>query len=285
MSRNFPSTRLTLIQRLASGGQPEDWGRFLKDYWGPVCRFSLRYGARNLDDAEDVAAQTFEVLWANRLLDRWVANRSAKLRALLCGVARKVLATRHRTRARRERLKDEVIEHVEQLQEASQQETDVFYAAWVEDLIRQAVESLAVDYCRKNQGDRIRVLYGRTCEGLTIAEVAETLGIKPSTVDFYFRDARDRLGEELRRRLRPQIERCCPDEEVEAEFDREWQQLGDYLVGHGGLEEALRRTFELLPLGQWQARGQAGIDKAVTRLTAIRRPPQDANGGEEGGKG
>lgn len=283
MGKSFPSTRLTLIQRLASRGDPEDWGRFLKDYWGPVCRFSLRCGARSLDDAEDVAAQTFEVLWTNRLLDRWVANRSAKLRALLCGVARKVLASRNRTRARRRRLRERVIEHVEQLQEASEEETDVFYAAWVEDLIRQAVESLAVEYCRKNQSDRIRVLYGRTCEGLTLAEVADTLGIKASTVDYYLRDARDRLGEQLRQQLHPQIEHCCPAGEVEAEFAREWRQLGEYLVSHGGLEEALRRTFKLLPLGQWQKRSRAGIDKAISRLTAIRRPPGDATVGDETG--
>ena len=51
----FPQTRVTLIQRLASGGSEEDWGQFLSDYWGPVCRFSLRWGVGTVDDAEDVA--------------------------------------------------------------------------------------------------------------------------------------------------------------------------------------------------------------------------------------
>ncbi|MBU4271254.1 MAG: hypothetical protein KKE86_04830, partial [Planctomycetes bacterium] len=95
----FPQTRLTLIQRLTSGGAEEDWQNFLKDYWGPICRFSLRRGARNLDDAEDVASETFEALWEQRLLVRWVANRSAKLRTLLCCVVRNILSHRNRVRA------------------------------------------------------------------------------------------------------------------------------------------------------------------------------------------
>lgn len=79
---SFPQTRLTLIQRLATGGSEEDWRCFLQDDWGPICRFSLRFGARNLDDAEEVASQTFEVFWEKRLLARWMSQRSAKLRTL-----------------------------------------------------------------------------------------------------------------------------------------------------------------------------------------------------------
>ncbi len=70
----------------------------MNDYWGPLCRFSLRYGARNLDDAEDVASQTFEVLWEKRLLVRWVSGRTAKLRTLLCSVVRNILSHRNRVR-------------------------------------------------------------------------------------------------------------------------------------------------------------------------------------------
>ena len=74
---SFPETRLTFIERLASSANEEDWRDFLQDYWGPVCRFALRSGAGNLADAEDTASQTFEVLWENRLLVRWVSDRSA----------------------------------------------------------------------------------------------------------------------------------------------------------------------------------------------------------------
>jgi len=105
----FPQTRLTLIQRLASGGSDEDWHRFLRDYWGPICRFALRWGARNLDDAEEVASHTVAVIWENRLLGRWMSNRSAKLRSLLCAVVRNVLSNWNRMRAGRQRMSEELV--------------------------------------------------------------------------------------------------------------------------------------------------------------------------------
>jgi hypothetical protein len=93
---SFPQTRHTLIQRIADAGDGRDWGEFLADYWGPVCRFARRAGALTQDDAEDAAAQTFEVLVRNRLLAHWVLKRSAKLRTLLCAVVRNVLSNRGR---------------------------------------------------------------------------------------------------------------------------------------------------------------------------------------------
>jgi hypothetical protein len=48
---SFPQTQLTFVQRLAAEGAVEDWQRFLRDYWGPICRFSMRFGAANLTDA------------------------------------------------------------------------------------------------------------------------------------------------------------------------------------------------------------------------------------------
>ena len=278
----FPETRLTLVQRLASGDREEDWRVFLRDYWGPVYRFALRRGARSLDDAEDVASQTFEVLWEGRLLGRWVSNRSAKLRTLLCSVVRNILSNRNRVRAGRERLWRDVAEHVEALSQTRSEEVDAFYAAWVEDVIGQAVESLAAEYYRKNQGDYIRVLYGRLCEQLTIAEVAEALEIKPSAVDYYFRHSRQRLQEKLREVIRPQVQRYCTPAEAEQEFTLEWEQLGRYLTQYGGLEEAVRRTYDTLDPVQAKSRRHAGLTKAVTRLTSIMRPVSDANAsGEE----
>jgi hypothetical protein len=68
----FPSTRLTLVQRLAFGGTRDDWDAFFDEYWEPLCRFALRRGARDRTSAEDVAAQVLEILWHNDLLARWV---------------------------------------------------------------------------------------------------------------------------------------------------------------------------------------------------------------------
>jgi RNA polymerase sigma factor (sigma-70 family) len=274
----FPHTRLTLIQRLASGGSEDDWRGFLQDYWGPVCRFALRSGAHGLPEAEEIASQTFEVLWENRLLNRWVSNQAAKLRSLLCSVVRQTLATQNRTRARREHLHEDILRHSAG-GETSSPDGDIFYAAWVEEVVEQAVEALAVEYCRKNQGDRIRVLYGRLCEGLTIAELAETLGIKVSTVDFYFRDARDRLAEKLQELVRPRVLRYCAAEEADEEFARQWEELGRFLTAHGGLEEAVRRSYSLLPGSSIRKGVREAVGKTLRRLASgkLNHPPASPN--------
>lgn len=270
---SFPQTRLTLIERLAGGGSEEDWQLFLKDYWGPICRFSLRWGAANLDDAEDVASQTFEVLWENRLLVRWVSNRSAKLRTLLCGVVRRILANRHRVRTSRERLAREMAASIKDLDGTHDEQAEAFYVAWVEDLVQQSVESLAADYYAQGKGDYLRVLYGRLCERMTIAEA---LGINSASVDNYFRHARRRLEEQLNERVRRHVEHYCSTKEAEEEFTIEWGRLGDYLKQHGGLEEAVGRAYELIDPAAAKEHHGAALNKAVTRLTTIIRSPGDA---------
>jgi RNA polymerase sigma factor (sigma-70 family) len=278
---SFPETHFSFIQRLASQGQEADWQTFLADYWGPVYRFALRRGAGTRDEAEDVAAETFEVLWQNRLLVRWAANRSAKLRTLLCRVVRNLLANRSRGRARRQSLQRKLAELLESDMKTADAETDVFYAAWVEDLTEKAVESLAAEYYRKDQGDYVRVLYGRLCEGLTIAEVAELLAISPKNVDYFFRHARDRLGEKLKELLGPHVRRYCDPGEYEAELAAEWRHLGHHLAEHGGLEEAVRRAFELLDPCRAEGPGDRGMSKANARLAAAMRSVHDAKDGRE----
>ena len=223
---SFPETRLTLIQRLSAGGTAEDWQDFLGDYWGPVCRFALRSGAGQLDNAEDVAVETFEVLWESRLLVRWIANRTARLRSLLCSVTRKILANRHRVRAGRERLARDAADHWAQSESTEDRQIEIFYAAWVEDLLRQAVESIAARYYQESKGDYVRVLYGRLCQQLSIAELSSTLGIQPSAVDNYYRHARRRLSDALETLLRHQIDSYTTAEDSDKEFLAEWQQLG-----------------------------------------------------------
>ena len=204
---SFPDTRLTLVQRLASQGSEEDSRIFLKDYWGPICRFSMRWGARDLDDAEEIASQTFEVIWQTACWCDGVTDPAAKLRTLLCGVVRNILANRHRVRTGRDRLARDLADHVEKLSLARDEQVDSFYAAWVEDLIQRAVESLATEYYCRNQGDYMRVFYGRLCEQLTLAKVAEALQIKPTTVNYYFGRVRQRLSEKLEELIRRQVRR------------------------------------------------------------------------------
>lgn len=277
---NFPQTRLTLIERLAGDGSEEDWRGFLKDYWGPVCRFALRCGARDLDEAEEVASQVFETLWKNRLLNRWVSNQAEKLRSLLCAVARNILANRSRADARWTRLQSGLARRVDESNLSDDQNADVFYAAWAEDLIGQAVESLAVECCRKNQGDRIRVLYGRLCEGLSIAEVAAALELAPSTVDYYYRNARDRLAGLLEELLYPQVARYCGSGDLKDEFAREWEHLGRHLAAHGGLDEAVRRSYAKLPRRARAKPVWGRMGETVRRMTSIHPPDIDTNDSE-----
>ena len=274
---SFPETRLTFIERLASGGSEEEWRAFLQDYWGPVCRFALRWGAPSLADAEDVSSQTFEVLWENRLLVRWVSNRSARLRSLLCGVVRKILSNQARTRESRQRLGQELAQQVKQLQSLQDDQPDAFYAAWVEGLLQSAVESLATEYCRQAKGDYVRVLYGRLCQALSINEVAQSLGISPAAVDHYFRDAKARLGEKLQEEVRRHVQRYCPPDQAEQDFALEWGQLGQHLTRHGGLDEAVRRAYQLLDPVTAHKRQGVAIGRTLTRLSAIRLPPDAAS--------
>jgi DNA-directed RNA polymerase specialized sigma24 family protein len=266
---SFPETRLTLIQRLSTGGTAEDWQDFLGDYWGPVCRFALRSGAGQLNDAEDVAVQTFEVLWESRLLVRWIANRTARLRSLLCSVTRKILANRHRVQAGRDRLGRDAADQWAQPEATDDVQTEMFYAAWVENLLRQAVESIAAKYYRESKGDYVRVLYGRLCQQLSIAELAGALDIRPSAVDNYFRHARQQLAGTLQMMLRQQIDCYTAPGESEQEFQAEWQQMGAYLTDHGGLEEAVRRTYELMDPASAQRNQRAGLQAAAERIASL----------------
>jgi len=279
---SFPQTRLTLIQRLVTDGDEEDWQRFLKDYWGPICRFALRWGAGTLHDAEEVASQTFEVIWRNQLLERWVSNRSAKLRSLLCAVVRNVLSNRHRVRANRQRLSADVVRHIENSSRTNHEEYDAFYAAWVEDVLQQSVESLSAVYYAEGKGDYVRVLYGRLCQGLTIAAVAQALDITPASVDHYYRHARKRLSMNLESAVRRLVERYCPAADLEDEFTSEWTALGRYLAENGGLDEAVGQAYALMDPVKMKPHQQERLSQAVIRLSSLPGKPDRAKPSDKG---
>jgi hypothetical protein len=267
---SFPQTRLTLIQRLAAGGSQEDWYQFVNDYRGPVCRFALRWGARDLDEAEDLTAQTFEILSANRLLTRWAAHHSAKLRSVLCRVVRNLLANRNRVRQGRQELAADLIRHFEQLGDARDEQIDAFYAAWVEDVVQHSVESLAAEYYSQSKGDYVRVLYGRLCQRLTNTQAAEALALTPAMAEHYFRHARQQLAAKMEALVREQVGRYCGQQEAEEEFDQEWRQLGQHLADHGGLEQAVQRAYDLLdPVQVKRPQHPAALSRTLSQLASI----------------
>jgi RNA polymerase sigma factor (sigma-70 family) len=244
----FPATRYTLIQRWSQGGGEDDWQTFLRDYWGAVCRFSQRTGNLTFDDAEDITAEVFEAILQGQLLRRWSEVRTAKLRTLICAVARNILSNHFRTNAGRTRL---VLEHGGQLNryqseqppsgdEATPEQADAFCVAWADNLIQTAIEGLLREYTNANRADYFRVLYGRICEDLSMAEIADALQIAVSSADNYLRHARRRLSERLEELVLAHVRRYSRPEDVEHEFQVEWNQLKESLQYRGGLEKAVR---------------------------------------------
>ena len=85
-------------------------------------------------------------------------------------------------------------------------------------------------------------------------------------MDNYYRHVKKKLGESLEAAVRSQVYRYCPPEEAEAEFQAEWGKLAEYLGQHGGLEEAVRRTHELLGASELHANKPRRIRETLTKI-------------------
>ncbi|MHC4644811.1 MAG: RNA polymerase sigma factor [Planctomycetota bacterium] len=272
---SFPQTSKTLIFRVVTEGNERDWHRFLSDYWLPVCRFAQKWAKLKIEDAEDVASETFEAILRNQLLKRWSVNRSSKLRSLLCTVVRHVLANRARVQGGRQRLLQEKGQELTSRADlptikgidATVEDIDKFYAAWVEGILVQAVESLMREYHRTGKGDYFRVLYGRVCEGMTTPQVSRALGIKKTDAENYFKAARKRLAARLRELVVEHVQRYCRPQEADDEFGSEWNRIGRYLKDHGGLEQALANVYKGTAPVEAAQRQTRAITAALRRLT------------------
>jgi hypothetical protein len=184
-----------------------------------------------------------------------------------------VLSNRNRTEANRDRLLRNWVAELGTLSPADDEQADAFYAAWAEDMVQRAMEWMAAEYYRANKGDYIRVFYGRLCQRLSVAEVASSLGIRPNDVVNYFRQAKQRLSDRLEEVIRGQTARYSPPEEHEAEFSIEWKRLADHLSSSGGLEEAVRRAYELLDPGRTPTNSGQRLNETMERLTAALHRP------------
>lgn len=257
---SFPDTRQSLIQRIAVSNSVVDWQQFLNDYWGPVSRFAAVQGNLSWHDAEDVAAQTFEIVVRNKLLQKWTSHRTAKLRTLLCSVVRNVLANRLRIEQGRQRNLQEQAEAGIAgpwiFDETAAAEVDIFYASWVDDLLLQAAETLMTSLHSEGKGNYYRVLYGRVCQQMTVKDIAADLNITQTNAENYFKAARKRLAAQLEDLVRQHVARYCDSTELIEQFDEEWLHLGNYLDEHGGLEAALRRAYAPTPGGEVDLSGR-----------------------------
>ncbi|HUG70888.1 MAG TPA: sigma-70 family RNA polymerase sigma factor [Pirellulaceae bacterium] len=246
----FPQTRLTLIKRLTTEGSEQDWRAFHDDYWVAVCRFAMRWRGLSVEDAEDVAAEVFQAILANDLLGRWHEHRTAKLRTLICGVAKNIIANRTRVEDGRQRiLRDLAAEgalpaSLWAVPEPSEEQEDAFYSAWVDDLLQRAINDLLTKLHGEGKGDYFRVLHGRVCEQVSTREIAELLSISATAAENYFKAAKKRMAGELESAMRSHVQRYCDDESVAGEFATEWSRLSNHLQQHGGLEAVLRSQHE-----------------------------------------
>ncbi|MBI1375595.1 MAG: sigma-70 family RNA polymerase sigma factor [Phycisphaera sp.] len=244
---SFPETHYSLIDRLVREGAERDWGKFLEAYWTPLCAFARRRAGLSVDDAEDVAAMTVEVLLRNKLLDRWATDRSAKLRTLLCTVVRRVMANRLRVQSGRRELLEELGRELTErddlptlkADDATEADVDVLYAAWVEQLLRDAVGRVVTELRADGKEHYVAVLRARVCDGLTIRDTAERVGITTASVDNHYRSMQKRLRDALQTVMHEHVRPNTPARYIDTELFREWAALAEYLESHGGLEDAI----------------------------------------------
>jgi RNA polymerase sigma-70 factor, ECF subfamily len=131
-------------------------------------------------DADDIVADVFVVAWRRR------ADVPADPRIWLLGVARKVLANRHRA-ARRQRALYERLAH-----EAARSPVEADDLAATADIDGTMLRALASLGARDRE-----VLLLVTWDDLTHAEAAEVLGLRPPTLTMRVHRARRRLERTL----------------------------------------------------------------------------------------
>ncbi len=128
-------------------------------------------------------------------------------------------------------------------EDLSAEQIDAFSAAWAENLVQTAIDNLFAEYSNSKKADYFRVLYGRLCEDISMADIASSLRIPVTSADNYFRHARARLTERLEELVRSHVCRYCAPEEVPEEFILEWNRLKECLQRYGGLENAIRAIY------------------------------------------
>jgi RNA polymerase sigma factor (sigma-70 family) len=147
-----------------------------REHAGAVRAYARRRIGR--DDADDVVADVFVVAW------RRIEDAPAEARTWLLGIARRVLANRHRTAKRQRALYERL---------AREAETAPVGAApsgnGGEGAVLRALASLA-------PADR-EVLLLVTWDGLSHAQAAEVLGVRPATLTMRLHRARQRLKRAL----------------------------------------------------------------------------------------
>ena len=245
---SFPETRNSLIFRLSTQNASEiDWRDFMVDYWEPLVRFARRIGATEAS-AEDVASDAIGVLLKSDLLQRWTKNRASRLRGLLCGVVRNLLANEYRVETNRRRILEALAAsggmdgRLPALlgDEPIAEDVDAFEQIWADELLQRAFRQLAQQLYEQGKGDYFRALYSQVSEERSVAEIASLLELKVTQVENGLKSARRQLTEIMRQLVSHQVQQYSLEEGLASEFDREWLLLASQLERSGGLDAALR---------------------------------------------
>lgn len=153
MSLSFPSTKWTLVRKLADPETCKDAFQILcEKYWGPVFAFLCRRYQRA--DAEDITQEFFFVVMKQELFQR--ANPSeGRLRSWLLKSLEYCLANRARSLSSVKRGGQVKIAGLEEVAISSQYQDiaddaqtsiDAFDRAWLTSLLHNTLESLAAQY-------------------------------------------------------------------------------------------------------------------------------------------
>jgi RNA polymerase sigma-70 factor (ECF subfamily) len=153
------------------------------DHYRAILAYALRRGAEH-GDAEDVAAETFTVLW--RRIDD--APEPSALLPWLYGVAARTLANQRRTAARRERLSVRLVALAPHHADDESRTLDRLEVRAVVDALRQLAA-----------GEH-EVLLLAAWEGLSHAEIASALGCSENAAAIRLHRARKRLTELCRKK-------------------------------------------------------------------------------------
>jgi RNA polymerase sigma factor (sigma-70 family) len=236
---------MTLIHRIAAGGDSSAWQQFLGDYWRPICLFAMQIGAMRWEDAEDIASDAITVLRRKELLEQWLQNQQARFKTLVCTVVRNLVSNWQRSdQARTRRMKDYAADWEAAIgQNASGTDVDAFFRIWADEFLFTIVEEAMWQYHREGIGDHFRILHARICDEMPFNEISELLGIKLTDAENHFKHAKQRLKQLLLAGVQRNVERYAVGLDLADEVKLEMDELSIYFESSGGLEEAIRRAI------------------------------------------
>jgi len=212
------STRLTLLESLRDGADPQAWEEFFGRYW-PVIYGYAKHGGCSDDTAEDIEQDVMATVFQQRGVFRYDPQRG-RFRSWLGTVVRNKIAEHHRRPAQRVRPRGGDAQAAAALQEADGDSPEAIWeAAFERNLLTVLLDALQAEMApQRFQAFELFVL----CD-LGAAEVAEITGLTRHGVYNARRAAMKRLEElgqpyrkrgELTARIKEAVE-SSPDASVE----------------------------------------------------------------------